>query len=297
MRLRTKLLGLLVVACAFALPLGPGGAPAHGSPLGPSTALHYTANGNFDPSGAYTPGGLGFNIADVSSPALLADLPAHVQALAYVGTCNGADATFRATVDAYRGLPNLFGFYLMDDADPTGRFGPLCTAANLAAESDYVHTTLPGARTFVLLMNLSASTSPSFAGGYTPANSHVDLFGVDPYPCRTELHGCDLDMIRRYVTSAQGSGVPVADMVPVYQTFGLGGWADDGGGRYAVPSAAEMQQMLAVWATLVARPVFDYAYSWGVQRDDQALSGLPAVQRIVAQHNILGAPRSPERAT
>lgn len=292
MHVRSKVSWVLALGCALALPLGLAGTAAGGSPLGPSTPLHYTPNANFDANGAYTPAEDGFDLADVSAPTMLSKLPSGVKALAFIGTCKGADSGFRAAINAYKGGPDLFGFYLMDDPDPTGKTGPRCTASNLKAESDYVHATLPGTKTFILEMNLSTSKKPSFAGGYTPANSHVDLFGIDPYPCRTELRGCDYDMIHRYVTAAERFGIPQADIVPVYQTFGLGGWIDDGGGKYAAPSAAQLERSLDVWQDLVPRPVFDYAYSWGAQKGDQALSALPIVQVAMWLHNVLGSARS-----
>jgi hypothetical protein len=74
-------------------------------------------------------------------------------------------------------------------------------------------------------------------------------------------------------------------MVPVYQAFGGGGWLDDGGGRYSLPSIAEEQQILARWGRLVPTPIFDYAYSWGAQRGDVALDSAADLQTLFARHN------------
>src|SRR5262249_26816658 len=124
------------------------------------------------------------------------------------------------------------------------------------------------------------STAP-----FNPANSHVDLYGIDPYPCRTELEVCDYDMIDRYVVAAEKWGIPRDRMIPVYQTFGGGGWKDDGGGQYVMPTTGELRQILARWGSLLPTPGFDFAYSWGSQRNDARLEGGPGLQAIFALHN------------
>src|SRR5207253_220627 len=94
---------------------------------------------------------------------------------------------------------------------------------------------------------------------------------LDPYPCRSELGGCDYGRITVAVAAAETAGIPVGSIVPVYQAFGGGTWSDDGGGYYLLPTPSEEQQILATWAALIPTPVFDYAYSWGTQNSDQAL--------------------------
>jgi hypothetical protein len=256
----------------------------------PRTALHYASNGNFGADRTYSPRVAGFNLADVNNASQLASLPPGVKGLVWVGTCNGADTAFIETVRPYIGNPKLFGFYLMDDPDPRlrlvgWRMSATCTAENLRAESDWIHANIPGAKTFIILMNLSSSRRPSFDNTYNPANSHVDLCGIDPYPCRTELHGCDYDMINRYVNAALSWGVPRESIVPVYQTFGGGDWDDGDGGRYVLPTASEQRQILSRWGTLIATPVFDFAYSWGSQKRDVALEGAPDLKEVFSIHN------------
>jgi SAM-dependent methyltransferase len=256
--------------------------PAHSEPR---TELHHAPNHNFDVTGNYLPGKVGFNVADVSTARQLNSLPDGVKALVWVGQCNGVDQTFLRTVQPFSQSSKLLAFFLMDDPDPTGRYYPLCTAESLRAESDWLHANVPGAKTFTILMKLSSSKAPSFINTYNPSNSHVDLFGIDPYPCRTELKDCDYDMIDRYVAAAEAWGIPRRIMVPVYQTFGGGGWMDDGGGRYVLPNASQMQQILDRWGTLTPTPMFDFAYSWGSQRADEALESSPDLQAVFARHN------------
>jgi SAM-dependent methyltransferase len=279
--------GASLLAASVLLALGVILAPAHGEP---KTDLHHAPNRNFDARGNYLPGKVGFNVADVSTATQLRSLPDGVKALVWVGQCRGVDATFLRTVQPFIVSPKVLGFFLMDDPDPTGRYYPLCTADNLKAESDWIHANVPGAKTFIVLMEMSSSKAPSFIDTFNPANSHVDLFGIDPYPCRTELKDCDYDMIDRYVAAAEAWGIPRSLMVPIYQTFGGGGWMDDSGGKYVLPSASQMQQILNRWGTLAPSPVFDFAYSWGSQRADAALEGAPDLQAVFALHNRAAGP-------
>jgi hypothetical protein len=234
----------------------------------PTTALHYTANGNFV-NGVYAPGADGFNLADVGSVSELNALPPGVKGLVYLGLTNGADANFQATVSAFKNNPNLYGFYIADE--PGGGL-----AANLKAESDWIHANVPGAKTFIIEQNLSSDTNPDFV--YNPANTDIDLFGLDPYPIKAS--GVDYSIIPTAVSAAEGAGIPLADIVPVYQAFGGGGYSE-----WTLPTPAQETEILSTWGGSVPNPVFDYAYSWGVQDGDTALSEVPGLQAIFAAHN------------
>jgi len=256
-------------------------APKNTGALGPVTNLHFTPNGNFDSNGNYLPGADGFNLADVSDLGTLNSLPTGVLGLVWVGLCNGVDANFTATIQPFVNNPKLFGFYLMDEPDPTGQYAPLCTAANLMAESDWIHANLPGAKTFIVMLDLGTPTSPNFAGTYNPANTDIDLFGLDPYPVRPEFTGgVDYSVITAGVNAAEAAGIPVTSIVPVYQVFGGGGYTS-----YALPTPTQEQQILSTWGAVVPNAVFDYAYSWGPQNGDQSLSTTLDLQPIFLQHN------------
>jgi hypothetical protein len=136
-----------------------------------------------------------------------------------------------------------------------------------------------------MLMNLGPSHRPVYDTSYRPEVTHVDLFGISPYPCRSERAGCDFRMIADYVAAAQSAGIPRARMVPTYQTFGGGSWRNDDGGRYRLPTPRLERKLLTYWGRLLKNPVFDYAYSWGVQRDDQALENAPTLRMLMAVHN------------
>jgi hypothetical protein len=245
---------------------------------------HYAANGNLAADGGYEPGRLGFNLADVSSKSQLDALPGGVRGLVYLDLCGPVDAAFESRIAPFVGDPRIYGFYLIDEPDPRS-----CSPASLAGESDYIHTHVPGAITFILEQNLSSSRTPSYVGGYTPANTGIDLFGIDPYPCRSELDGCDDSMVARYVSAAVSAGIPRTDIVPVFQAFGGGGWTDDGDGSYLLPTAEQAARILNTWEHEVPSPAFDFVYSWGSQRGDDALAAaMPDVQQVFAAHNNPG---------
>jgi hypothetical protein len=251
--------------------------------------LHYAPNGNFDSRGNYLPGKLGFNLADVSNVRQLNALPADIMGLVWIGQCNGVDAGFLGSVRPFIGHPKLFGFYLMDDPDPRagnvmGLHAHTCKAQQLKAQSDWIHANVSGAMTFIVLMNLSSSSTPSFENTYNPINTHVDLFGIDPYPCRTKLNGCDFDMIDRYVAAAEAWGVPRTRMVPVFQAFGNGRWRSASGDQYVLPDAREMRQILARWSALIPNPVFDMTYSWGSQNGNTALESALHLHAVISAH-------------
>lgn len=246
---------------------------------------HFASNGNFNPAGAFAPARAGFDLADVSSSSQLDLLPQGTEGLVWLGQCDGVTAKFMAAVNAVIEHPKTFGFYLMDDPDPSGMWRPLCKGSDLRAESDWIHQRRPGVVTFVALMNLGSLAAPRFSEDYNPEASHVDLFGVAPYPCRANWPKCDLDMIDRFVAASLEAGFPIARIVPTFQTFGGGEWRSDGGGGFRLPSASEMQSILERWYKFSPAPVFDYAYSWGRQRADESLETSAELQAVFERRN------------
>ncbi|RXT44559.1 DNA-binding protein, partial [Mesorhizobium erdmanii] len=95
------------------------------------------------------------------------------------------------------------------------------------------------------------------------------------------------------VAAAVASGVPLSQIVPVYQTFGGGNYTTDTGGQYVLPSVAQEQTMLDHWAKVAPSPAFDYAYAWGSQQGDTALGNSPALQALFQQHNLSSAASGP----
>ena len=247
--------------------------PPSGS--GPQTSEHYTTNDNFSGS-TYLPGADGFNLADVSSNSATTALPAGVKGLEYIGSCAGATTSFQTTIASFIGDAKVFGFYLVDEPQLS-----TCPPANLKAESDWIHGNDPGMKTFIVVESAATNpATPNYENTYNPANTDVDLFGLVSYPCQKGISGCAYSWIPSTVAAAERAGIPLADIVPVYQVFG----AYDAG-QWVLPTAEQESEILSMWGSSVPTPVFDYAYSWGVQWGDQTLSGSPSLQSILLAHN------------
>ncbi|WP_376703594.1 calcium-binding protein [Mesorhizobium sp. ISC25] len=243
--------------------------------------LHYASGGS-----ATEIATAGFNLADVQYVSLVNALPDGMKGLVYLNEHEGVTASFIEKMTPFLGNPNVFGFYLVDEPDPTGRWGTYATAENLKAESDWIHEHFPGAKTFITMMNMGSPTNPDFTNTYNPANTHIDYFGIDPYPVRTGTDTVDYDMIDRAVAAAVKSGIPANNIVPVYQAFGGGNWETSDGGRQVMPTPEQMQIMIDHWAALVPSPAFDYTYKWGTQNGDTALESSPELQAVFREHNL-----------
>jgi Ca2+-binding RTX toxin-like protein len=247
------------------------------------TTLHYTSGGS-----AAAVAAAGFNLVDVQTVEQLNALPEGTMGLIWLDEGSGVTASFLAKVTPFIGNPKLFGFFLVDEPDPTGKWNKQATPASLMAESDWIHANLPGAKTFITMMDMGSSKNPNFMNTYTPANTHIDYFGLDPYPVRSDQTTVDYNMIDRTVAAALAAGIPLSQIVPVFQAFGGGTYRNDTGGQYVVPTAAQMQIMFDHWQALVPNPAFDYAYAWGSQQGDTALESALALQQVFLTHNLGG---------
>ncbi|PBB85315.1 calcium-binding protein [Mesorhizobium sp. WSM3876] len=254
--------------------------------------LHYASGGS-----AADVATAGFNLVDVQYLSQVNELPDGMKALVYLGAHDGVTQSFIDKVTPFLNNPKVFGFFLMDEPDPTGRWGTYASTENLKAESDWIHSHFPGAKTFITMMNMGSSTNPDFTNTYNPASTGIDYYGLDPYPVRTGTTTVDYDMIDRAVAAAVKSGIPVDKIIPVYQTFGGGGWETDTGGKHVLPTTSQMQTMMDHWAKLVPSPAFDYAYAWGSQNGDTALENSPDLQAFFREHNASSTSSTPAATT
>jgi hypothetical protein len=241
---------------------------------GGGATWHYAPNSNFV-NNQYAPGADGFNMADVSSVSDLSMLPAGDKALVWLGMHDGVTSAFINAVTPFIGDSRVYGFYLDDEPDPT-----VIPAANFKAEADWIHANDPGAITFITLMNMGTDTNPTYQNTYNSANTDIDLFGLDPYPVQTQFGGANYSIIGAAVSAAEAWGITQSQIVPVFQTFGGGGYSN-----WILPTASQEQQILSTWAGLIPNPAFDYAYSWGIQNSDSALVNSPDLQSVLAAHN------------
>ena len=240
---------------------------------------------------------MGFNVFDVvgsttnpaSVKAKLAALPAGSRAMIWVGNLGKqADvqgftrAQFQAQVNALATDRRVFGYYIADEPHPI--LFP-SVVAEIAARADYLRAKAPSQKSFIVVLDGTSICNGTLGCEYAalaPSKSHVDIVGVDSYPCHLGAP-CDFNMIPQRVNAAIRAGIPRGRIAPVYQAFGQEGAANP---YYRTPTAAELQTMLAMWKANVPAPVLDYAYSWGTQTSSpQALINHPALQSVVKTHN------------
>jgi hypothetical protein len=311
-RIRTSIPYLLGVAVLVAALVG----YAIDSALsGPSTAtktsrtLHYAPNVRGSVADA---AGLGFDLFDVhgstSHPAVVNravdSLPPGEKALVWVGNLDNAppgspcpapgftNGQFRAQVDALRRNPRVYGYYVADEPHPT-----VCprAAADIKARADYIHAEAPGQSAFIVVAGGSiCGADPGCEyRALQPSRTHVDLVGLDPYPCHYDSEGdpvpCDDSMIAARVLAATANGIPSGSIVPVFQAFGQARRTDGKSVYYRMPSAGELAFMLSVWHSLVPAPAFDYFYTFGVQCN---VTSCPAPQAIIDSPELRGVVRS-----
>lgn len=114
---------------------------------------------------------------------------------------------------------------------------------------------------------------------YNEDATHADLIGVDPYVCSTAHPSCDFSKITTCVNSAVANGIPLNNIMPVYQAFG-------GDGYYLMPTAAQEAELLRTWASLAPDGwSAEYTYEWSKASEPDGLSNHPEVQTVFAAHN------------
>lgn len=252
-----------------------GGSGVSGAASGQAVSrptLHFITNRH----GSNAPAVDGYDVFDTGVSGL-SGLPAGVKGLVWLGQkCpTRADAAFRTTIDKLASNPKVFGYYLSDEPHVSDCPGG---AAALATRADYIRSRTGGAQKSFIVLFLVADYA-----SFKPANSHVDLVGIDPYPCSKPSPTCPVSKITDTVDAAISAGIPRSAIVPVFQAFGQENVQDD---FYRLPTAAQMRAMLAEWDRLVPSPVMDYAYGWGHQSSaNPTLVDSPSLQQVLAAHN------------
>lgn len=206
----------------------------------------------------------------------------------WVGSLGGSSpagftrAQFQAQVDALANDSRVYGYYIADEPHPL-RYPSV--VSEIAARADYLRAKAPAQKSFIVVIDGSNNCNGTLGCEYSalaPSKSHVDLIGVDVYPCHLGAP-CDFSKIPARVNSAVRAGIPLAQIAPVYQTFGQEGKTNP---YYRTPTATELQQLLDTWKTVVPNPALDYAYSWGTQgAAPQALVNHPELQTVMKAHN------------
>lgn len=262
---------------------------------GTTRRAHFTVNLSGQYAGAAADGFTVFDVAGSTShpasvEAKLDALPAGTKAMVWVGNLDNSSAVpgftlaqFKAQVDALAADPRVYGYFLADEPHP-GAFP--AAAAEIRARADYIRAHAPAQKSFIVVLDGTNTCGGTLGCEYSalaPAHTHVDLVGIDSYPCHLGAP-CDDAKITERVAVARRSGIPDSAMVPTYQAFGQEGKA--AGAYYRTPTPAELTSMLATWDAALPHAVMDYAYSWGTQTTSpQALSNHPELQQVVRAHN------------
>ncbi len=277
---------LTVVTATVALVLATSCQPSQPAPAAHTGGTaHFTVNLHGDYA---HPMAAGFNVLDTGPTVeLINSLPAGASAMVWLGNLDNSGCAaaytfdqFKAKVDALKDNRRVYGFYISDEPHPG-----TCptTVADIRSRADYVHQRAPGKKVFIVVENSSSSCPSSNPGcefaALAPAVTHVDLLGVDSYPCHVGAP-CDLSKINGKVGLALGAGIPKSLLVPTYQTFG------QGGGYYRLPTPAELQSILDRWHSLLPSPQMDYSYTWGTQGGQpEALSNTPGLEQVMRAFN------------
>ena len=263
-------------AKARALATARAAAKARAASQAPSTSLrtkHFVTNLH----GSKAPAGLGFDLFDISASTwALGELPAGVQGLVYLGQkCpTPADAAFRSTVDRLAKSSKVFGYYLSDEPHIKDcANGPQA----LATRADYIRKVTSGAQKSFIVLSKTEDYVP-----FRPAVTHVDLVGLDSYPCSIANPTCDPYKVAEKVDAAKAAGIPLNTIVPVFQAFGQSGLGSSH--YYNLPTTTQMTALLAAWDKAVPNPVMDYTYSWGNQgSSNPTLVDSPGLQHLFKQ--------------
>lgn len=238
----------------------------------PQTSHHYISNLHGAVSG---PLSTGFNAFDTgASSAQIDALPAGVQAVVWLGQkCpTPADDAFRQTVRSLSGRSDVLGYYLSDEphiADcPNG-------PAALASRADFIYRLNHGRQRSFIVLSKVEDFRP-----FRTSVTHVGMVGLDPYPCSVANPSCDISKIDERVSAARAAGIPLGRIVPTYQAFGQSAASDH---YYNLPTAPQLQAMLARWAALVPNPRMDYTYGWGHQdSSNPTLVDAPGLQQVLS---------------
>jgi hypothetical protein len=232
--------------------------------------------------------------------AIVDALPQSVQGMIWVGNLDNTDCStpgyttsqYRALVDALARDSKVYGFYLADEPHPL-----TCenAAADIRARADYLHAHSAFEQAFIVVQDGGGPCGSSLGCEFdalAPAKTHVDLVGLDPYPCHytgSTPAPCDYGLIGDRVKAATSHGVPVRAIVPLFQEFGQQGRVG-GPVYYRMPAPDELRTILSTWSSLVPSPSLDAAYTFGVQCSTtcpapQALANHSGLQPAVRAYN------------
>lgn len=225
---------------------------------------------------------IGFNLSDCA-PGQLSSLPAGTKGLVWLGS--NVFSTMKPLIDACVGHANLWGFYIYDEPDIS-----LVSAASLKTISDYCHSTIPGCKTFIALVDGGDGITPNYAPSAPyGTQTGIDYFGVSQYPVQINIPDANIESeIARYISNVQSAGgFPLAKLVPIMQCAG-------GDGVMILPTTSQQTRMFTAWDAGIPNPVFEYTYEWGLNSNETASLMTSAALQTVYQNRFTSVPPSGE---
>ncbi|TDD80306.1 hypothetical protein [Actinomadura rubrisoli] len=232
---------------------------------------------------------LGYDLVDVKpEESLVAGVPDGMRALLWVGnfTCGRFELDFEEFTKAVQRFgrdPRVYGWYLSDEPNP-GECPRI--AQEIRRRADHLRRNAPGQVSFISLTDWPMKP-------VTPKRVNVDLYGLDPYPCKGSAKArddCNIDAIDRMVRMADDAGIPRRVVAPVFQTFGQG--CSKGDKQYWLPTEKQFRAILARWDRLAPNPPLEISYSWGHQEQwacpalsDASGGAHPDLQSIMRDRN------------
>ena len=279
---------LLVLAIAGIASLPASAAPASGTPAtaaatgaGSPYAVRGMYERDFSPSGFDHQAALGFNYIDSGPYEDQMDALAArgLKGFIYLGgysneTCTfrRSDAWVRSHVAPIAGHPGV-GAYFIDD-EPNAAACPRAPA-QMKARSDLVKSIDPRPPTFIVIYRIEQFKL--FAGV-------TDIIGLDRYPCKVRLAGCDYSVIDEQAAEADRLGIRYWGVIQA--------WGD---GWYKLPTPEELHQQFVHWRATNMEGYLVFAWNYPDDMPEMWLANHPELQRQLAVEN--GAAGSDENGS
>jgi hypothetical protein len=251
---------------------------------------------------------MGYNIQDVNpDSSSIRSLPSGVQAMVWTGDAFCGHGmkwdSFKKFVSANRSNTKIYGYFLIDEPQ-THKCSSI--AKVIRDRADYIHCLAIASDKYSNGRHKVASDGSCLndkgqkTARKTPHKAyivdeynydyakvresitHVDLFAIDPYPCRPK--GCKFsgggDYFRERIARAK-TYFTDSHIVPTYQAFGGDGWK--------MPTSTQMKQILAEYDKALPKVEMDVVYSYRDNKSGGPGDTYPGLIRSSSLQQILKA--------
>ena len=108
----------------------------------------------------------------------------------------------------------------------------------------------------------------------------VDVIGLDRYPCKIHLNGCDFSIIHRQAAEANRLGIRYWGVIQAHTD-----------GYYKLPTAEELRQQFVHWRRTKMQGYLVFAWRWPDDEPENWLANHPELQAQLAKENARPKPR------